>query len=205
MFDFNKLTMDLIHSLDSAKMEAYTFSIEPFSSDLIHKKYELLRQKSFHSAMISTVCGIFTHILPGLGLVVDLTFLVQEIRFYVTQFGLCDKGLKKISSNSNNKILYDDLVAVINKSSFASLILVRDIHALTSVLVKVLPIFAAASAVEAIKFLPLVGHVIHGSMSFLMTKYTLIKILDEISKVALDLHDFIEDVGSQDGKNESKS
>jgi len=188
--------MDLIHSLDSVKMEAFTFSIEPFSPDIIHKKHEILRQKTFHSAIVSTLCGIFTHIVPGLGLVVDLSFLVQEIRFYVTQFGLCEEGLKKIVDNSNNRVVHEDLLAIINKSSYASLILVKDIHALTSVLVKVLPIFAAASAVEAIKFFPLVGHIIHGSMSFLMTKYTLIKVLDEVSKVALDLHQFIEDLNN---------
>ena len=176
-------------------METLTFTIEPMSKEIIQKKHEILKSKTYHSAVISTVCGILTHIVPGMGLVVDMTFLLHEIRFYTVQFGLNEENLRKISAESN--ILYNDLIEVISKSAYASLIFIKDLHTLTSVLVKILPIFAVASATEGIKFFPVLGHIIHGSMSFLMTKFALIKILDEFSRVALDLNDLIMEVNNR--------
>lgn len=199
-FDFNKLSIDLLNSLDTIKMESFTFTIEPMSKEIINKKHEILKSKTYHSAVVSTVCGIFTHIVPGMGLVVDMAFLIQEIKFYSVQFGLNEENLKKISKESN--VLYDDIINVISKSAYASLIFLKDLHSLTSVLIKILPIFAVASATEGIKFFPVLGHIIHGSMSFLMTKFALIKILDEFSKVALDLNEFIIEVNN---KNTTKA
>lgn len=170
-------------------METLTFTILPFSSDIIHRKHEILKAKTFHSAVLSTACGIFTHLLPGLGLVADLSLLVQEIRFFTAQFGIDEIGLRKRSKLS--KVTYEDLMAIVHESIYASLIVLKDLHSLTSVLIKILPIFAAATAMDSMKLLPVVGHIIHGSMSFLMTKYALIKILDEFAKVALDIDQFI--------------
>lgn len=194
-FDFSKLNIDLMSSLTGEKKEAFIFSIEPFSKDIIREKHELLKSKTHHSAVVSTLCGIFTHIIPGVGLVVDLAFLVKEITFYLAQFGLNDDSLSKISKQNN--IAYDELVNIISKSAYASLILLKDLHALTSTLIKVLPIFAAANAADSIKIFPVVGHIIHGSISFLMTKYALLKILDEFSGVALDISAYIEQNGQQ--------
>ena len=187
--DLNKLMIDLIHSLKDTKSETLTFTVEPFSRDLIIKKYETLRSKTYHSAIISTLCGIFTHIVPGVGLIVDLGFLIQEIRFYLSQFNLHEEGLIKTTNKHN--VTYDELLFVISKSSYGSLIILKDVHTLTSVLIKVLPVLAAASALDSIKIFPVVGHIIHGTMSFFMTKIALIKILDEFCNVALEINDLI--------------
>lgn len=189
-FDLNKLMLDLVQSLNATKSETLIFSVEPFSRDLIEKKNEVLKSKTYHSAVVSTLCGIFTHIVPGVGLVADLGFLLQEIRFYSSQFNLHEEGLQKTARRNN--IPYDDLMIIVNKSAYGSLIVLKDMHTLTSVLVRVLPIFAAASALDTMKMFPVVGHIIHGTMSFLMTKIVLIKILDEFCNVALEINDLIE-------------
>lgn len=213
-FDLNKLMLDLVQSLNATKSETLIFSVEPFSRDLIEKKLEVLKSKTYHSAVVSTLCGIFTHIVPGVGLVADLGFLLQEIRFYSRQFNLHEEGLQKTASRHN--IPYDDLIFIINNSAYGSLIALRDIHTLTSVLVRILPIFAAASALDTMKMFPVVGHIIHGTMSFLMTKIVLIKILDEFCNVALEINDLIgskqrydkavsDDVSSSEETSESLS
>lgn len=187
--DLPKLIIDLVHSLEGVKSETLLLTIEPCSADIIHKKYELLKSKTYHSAMVSVLCGIFTHLIPGVGVIADFTFLAHEIKFFMSQFGLNEEGL----NNTANKYDIDkaDLMSIISKSMFASLIVLKDMHSMTSILMKVLPIFAAASTVESVKIIPIIGHIINGSISFLMTKYTLIKILDEFSTLALNIDSLI--------------
>ena len=189
--DFDKLSIEIFNSLAEDKMKSLAFTMEPTTKNLIEKKLQLLKSSITHSAILSTLGGMFTHIMPGLGLIIDATVIIREVRFYLTQFGLNEESLVKTSKSSG--VLYDDLLNLINKSSYATLILLKDMHALISVLTQILPMFGVKNSTEVIKFFPILGTIIHGSASFLMTKHALTNILDELANVALDINQFVEE------------
>ena len=56
---------------------------------------------------------------------------------------------------------------------------------------KVLPLFTISNATEITKLFPLVGQIIHGSLSYAATRYALITVLDEFAKISMEIIDLL--------------
>jgi hypothetical protein len=131
-------------------------------------------------------------------LAADLTLLATEIIFYVKQFSLNKESINNITKKI--KGAHVELSKIFAKSKYASLLLLEDIHSLSGLLLKTIPLFAISSATDLFKFIPIMGFILKGTISYESTKYTLMSILDEFSKVAMDVHNFIRDQNAMEKK-----
>ena len=112
--------------------------------------------------------------LPGVSIVVDLTILTKEMNFYKSQLGLPDENsyeFKTLTPENQEKV---------RKFCVTSAIQIANL----------LEAYAASSAVEeATRYIPIVGSLIAGSISFSSTYYFLhecLKDLEETAMVFLD-------------------
>ena len=185
--DFNKLNLDILDSLNQDKAETMTLTVEPFSKEIVDKKLEILKSKTFYSALVSSVLGTFT--VPGLQIFVDIAFLTTEIWFYMHQFGLRYEVLKELATK--NGIIFDKINNCVNKYKYGPMILINDMQTLSTVMQKLLPLFTISSTNEITKLIPLFGHIIHGSLSFAATRYALITVLDEFAKISMEIIDIL--------------
>ena len=123
--DFNKLNIDMLNSLNNDKRETMALTVEPFSKEIVDKKLEILKSKTFYSALVSSVLGTFT--VPGLQILVDMAFITTEIWFYMHQFGLRIETLKELATK--NGILFEKISACVSStfnSSSESIAIIYD-------------------------------------------------------------------------------
>lgn len=185
--DFNKLNMDILHSLSDDKAETMALTVDPFSKEIVDKKLEILKSKTFYSALASSILGTFT--VPGLQIIIDLAFITTEVWFYIQQFGLRIDTLKELAHK--NGIMFEKIHNCVSKYTYGPMILTNDAQTLTALLMKLLPIFTLTSTSEISKLIPLVGSILHGSLSFAATRYALITILDEFAKISMEIIDIL--------------
>ena len=198
--DFIKLNIDMIENLDKDKMESLALSVKPFSKEIIDKKFKILKSRIFYAAIVSTMCGIL--LFPHIALIADMTFIAREIWYYQKQFGINKETLKKLSKSS--KVLYDKFLTIVSKNKYASLIVLNDICSLTGLLIKTLPLFTLSNTFDLIKYVPILGSIVHGSISFATTKYTLMNILEEFLQVAYDVNKLLLDFNKTQTLDEAK-
>lgn len=107
---------------------------------------------------------------------------------YRDQLGLSFERLSRMASTMNEK-----LSEIISKSRFASILALKDVNSLTTVLIKTLPVLLLSNdAMDVLRILPAAEDVLHGTISFATQKLALINILEEFSKVSADLHSLSE-------------
>ena len=195
---FIKLNDDILKDLEkNEKLVTYVLTIEPLSHQIIYKKTEILRTRAYQIAILSSIFGYFLP-LPGLTIAADLTLLATEIIFYIKQFSLNKESIENLAKKFKGTHL--ELSKIFAKSKYASLLLLEDIHTLSGLLLKTIPLFAISSASDLFKFIPIMGFILKGTISYESTKYTLMSILDELSKVAIDVHNFIKDQNTMEKK-----
>jgi len=107
-YDGPKLLSCLLNELDQkdkknkfSALDAMTMSLPASSLEIIYRKRELLLERIWKVASISTVSGIMP--ISGYNLTADIELLQKEIRLYRTQFGVTDKVLEQ-SSNCPNMV-----------------------------------------------------------------------------------------------------
>lgn len=114
----------------------------------------------------------------------DVVKIAAEIWLYRGQLGLTAEHLSKLGTAFNQKF-----TEIVSKSQFASILLLKDLNSLTSVLLKTLPILILSNnAIDVLRVLPAAEGIIHGTISFASQKLALINILEEFSKISTDLH-----------------
>lgn len=186
--DIGRLNLEICKALELESPEkgtAYALTIKPISKDVIEKKTEILRSRAQEIALMSTLFGnMFA--MPRFMIIVDFLKLSWEIWFYREQLGLTQKSFENLFK-INNTFIRQKLANVISKSKYASYLLVSDLNSLTSVLLKTLPSLVITDTVDIIKFLPIMGSLLHGSVSYASAKLALLNILDEFSKISQDI------------------
>lgn len=110
--------------------------------------------------------------------------MASEVWLYRDQLGLSPQ---KIAQATN--VASDKLSELISKSKLASMLVLKDVNSLTSVLIKMLPLLIMSNdAMGLLRILPAAESLVHGTISFATQKLALVNILEEFSKVAADLH-----------------
>jgi len=84
-------------------------------------------------------------------------------------------------------------VEIVSKSKFLSILFLKDFNALTTVLLKTLPVLILSNdAMDMIRIVPVAEGLLHETISFASQKIALMNILEEFSKIAGDLHSLSE-------------
>jgi hypothetical protein len=187
----SKLYLDIFQNLpDEEKKQAFMFSIEPISHEIIQSKSRLLAKRTHNVALVSTLFGKLVS-LPGLSLIADFVLISSEIWFYKDQLGLSKRNLEEMKKKG--KDFMEKVTNLMSNSKYGSYLVLHDIRSLTELLIKSLPILTNLHLVDWITIVPIIGSAMHNSASFSTTKYTLVSILEEFEKVANDLQSLVYD------------
>lgn len=180
--DLSKLHEDIIENLEWNKMTAFILSIDAISPEIIEKKSEILKKRSSGVSVQSSLFGTLIS-GPGLVIIADIALLSAEIWFYRKQLGLTNENFKKLSENSHSacKKMFQDL----STNRYGSYALLRNINQISCALIRMIPSILVSDFVDAIKLIPMVGSILHGSTSMAVSQSTLVQIIDELSRVAI--------------------
>ena len=97
------------------------------------------------------------------------------------------------------KNVHTKITKMLSKSKYASLLL-EDIHSLSGILLTILPLFAVSTASDMFKFVPILGLILKGAISYEATKSSLMSILNEFSRISLEVNSFLRDQNSLENK-----
>ena len=165
-WEFARLNQAILDAMPEYEQESLTLSLGNRSTDMLKRKVKILKRRVKTVAALSGVVGVAP--VPGLSFAVDMALIMHELKFYKSQLGIPKEGsskFSKLSSDTQTKVK-------------AIVILLANV---TSYFVK----FAAVEAAEQVSlFLPLVGWLIAGVISWLTTYHFLNKKLKEMEEVA---------------------
>ena len=172
-WDFVRLTQAILDVLPARQRESLTLTLNivtSMSSDILQRKVEILRGRIWKVAAASAAVAVVP--VPGLSFAVDLALITREISFYRSQLGLPEADTPEFFK------LKFDMRKSIRKFCFTS----------AAQLSGFLAAYVSQSALEeASRYIPIVGLVIAGSMSFSSTYYFLRHCLEELEKTAVEV------------------
>ena len=174
-WEFDRLRKAILDVLPRCQRESLTMTLgvlKSLSTEMVKRKVEVLRGRIWMVASASAAAAMVP--IPGLSVAVDIGLMIKEITFYRTQLGLPEEGSDEFANlhvNTQDDVRKVCLTTATQLSGF-------------------LAAYAAeASAEEFTRFIPLIGLVIAGGMSFATTYYGLKHCLEEVEKVALTVLD----------------
>ena len=143
-WDFPKLAEAILDAMPKYKQESLTLALESFSPEIIRRKVEILKQRTWKSAFKSALVGTIP--LPGVSAVYDANLIIDEINMYRTTLGLPEKWSEEFTKlHSATKETAAKLTAVL-----ASYVV-------------------SGVAEEYARFIPFIGTGIAGAISFATT------------------------------------
>ncbi|XP_067403991.1 interferon-inducible GTPase 5-like [Emydura macquarii macquarii] len=164
-YDFPKLQEVLVDELPSHKQLTLLRSLSNISKEILEKKKEQLQTQIWRKSLAS--CGIAAVPVPGLSMVLDITFLMTSLQEYCRDFGLSENTLTTLARQANKPIA--ELKAVIQSP-------LRE--EITEGFVAKLMTKCTAGGVKYsayfLNFLPVLGSVIAAAISF-PTTYLMLK------------------------------
>ena len=176
-WDFVRLTEAIIDVLPVRQRESLTLSlgiVKSLSTKILERKIEVLKSRMWMVASASFAAAIVP--VPGLSIAVDLGLITAEITFYRSQLGLPEEGSERFEN------LDVQLQERVSKFCFTTAVQVGTL----------LAAFSAESVIEEVtRFIPFIGSVIAGSMSFCTTYYFLQRSLKELEETAMMVLDDI--------------
>ena len=121
--------------------------------------------------------------VPGLSIAVDLTLLTKEVSLYKSQLGLPEENsfeFRRMTPQNQEKV---------RKFCFTSAVQIANLVAA----------YGASSAVEEVtRYIPVLGSVIAGGISFSSTYYFLQQCLKELEKTA---NDYLDEINTRIGED----
>ena len=177
-FEFEELVDAIIHDLPQRQREAAILTLAAVSQSVIKAKANQLRKRAWTAAIVSAIVAAVP--VPGLFIVVDAGIIIEEGSFYYEQLGLDDKSLKERAGAMSIEV--KSLIKIVRKVfphefdlSFVKALAVGGIHA------------GAMILEEVSRFIPFIGSVIAAPISLATTRYLLVKIIDKMESVSLEL------------------
>ncbi|XP_054854905.1 interferon-inducible GTPase 5-like [Eublepharis macularius] len=177
MFDFPHLQVTLENDLDDLKKYALIASMPAFSRDVLKKKKAAMESLIWKVSLVS--CGIGAIPVPGLSLVCDIGILVATMRYFCKVFGLDEDSLRRLASRVRKPLSM--LRSAIKKSPMASQVTTEFV---TDLLTKSLVCGAVMAAEFALDFVPVLGSLTGGALSFVTTFYILKSFLHDVEEDA---------------------
>ncbi|XP_060113997.1 interferon-inducible GTPase 5-like [Heteronotia binoei] len=177
MHDFPRLQETLENDLDGLKRDVLIAALPAFSKEVLKKKKATMDALIWKIALVS--CGIGTIPIPGLSLVCDISILVGTMSYFCKVFGLDADSLHRLANRVGKPI--DVLRSAIKKSPMASQITTEYV---TDLLTKSL-LCGTVMAVEfVLDFVPVLGSLTGGALSFVTTFYILKSFLHDVEEDA---------------------
>ena len=212
-YDFPKLQKDICKDAPNIISEALKLTISARSEELIELKYQMFLPRLKMGSLASAATAAVP--VPGFGASVDLVILVSETCNYLFSFGLDPKGIRayeRLLSLDEGDLERDLNNYLKNHAPFVFFVRNKSLDIdITSeslwttaatvvksggpILAKMVAEQATSEAVESTLkiFIPVIGQIIAGSISFGLTYCQLKKSLDTVRKAAL----FINRAGMQ--------
>uniref|UniRef100_A0A8C5AJY0 Interferon-inducible GTPase 5-like n=1 Tax=Gadus morhua TaxID=8049 RepID=A0A8C5AJY0_GADMO len=175
LYDFPALQDTMERELPSHKRDVLNRGIPKVCKSIINKKKEVFRSQIWYYALISSTVAAVP--LPGLSFTADLGILVSVLTNYLNGFGLDEKSLAKLSSDTNTPL--EDLRAEMKCLCSGQNVSIE----LVSLMLYSLPLLTeeAAKVVEGSRWIPLLGIPIAASSSFTFITSFLTSTLDSLS------------------------
>ena len=175
-WDFPVLSARLIRDLPIHKREAMIYSLRALTFDQVRQKRKTLESRTWKAAALSGLSAAVP--IPGLSVAVDLGLIIYEPIFYLKVFGLDEASLRSLARATGIEM---DLP--VSKIEFPLLNYISQ-QGVTKLLVSYGPMVATE---EYLRYIPVVGSAIAGSLSYRKTMSALTTILNEMEKNALEV------------------
>lgn len=178
LYDFNRLEETLERELPQHKRDVLMLALPNITLEINERKKKALQGNIWKLALISATVAAVP--IPGLNAAAsvsaDVYILVSELRKYYKAFGLDPNSLKKLSDSSGKSV--DELKVVLKSPLNTEITKDLVIRLLTSS-----SLFAVESAAEYfLGFIPILGSLVAGSMSFATIYYLLQRCLNELAE-----------------------
>ena len=153
-WDYSRLTEAICDALPSLQRESAILTLKATSTKMLNEKVEILRSRIWKVAALSS--GVAAIPLPGLSIAFDIGLMINEISRYRSMLGIPEEGTTAFS------MLKAPLQQCIRETC-TNVTSTKGIQALLSG-------FAAEHAVEEVsRWIPFVGTMLAGCMSFVCT------------------------------------
>ncbi|XP_041357438.1 interferon-inducible GTPase 5-like [Gigantopelta aegis] len=192
MWQFEELMEQLIVALPEMKRISLVLSIGPVSKQVIGQKTKILKDRIWKMSTLSALAAAGGALVPiplvggAIGVAVDLGILIAEVNFYLKQYGLNDESLKQLADRTNTTVDY-----YIKSLTFASSLVTKR-QTIKTFVFDVIKRQATkqvqkTAARELAKFIPIIGSVVAGGVSFGTCYYILEKTIKEFEADALSV------------------
>ncbi|XP_065429694.1 interferon-inducible GTPase 5-like [Chrysemys picta bellii] len=175
-YDFQLLQETLQNELDDQKRHVFILAMPNISAKILEKKKAELQEHIWAVALLS--CAIGAVPVPGLSLACDVAILVFHMKCYCMAFGLDDESLTRLAQQVGKPVA--ELKSAIKKSPLASAITKEFVLTVLS-----RSLCGALMVLELVlNFVPVLGSLAGGGISFVTTYYMLKSFLDEAAEDA---------------------
>lgn len=180
-WDYDRLTQAILQGLPTYQREAMTLSLTRLSEKMVERKVEVLNERIWKVAAVSAATAAVP--LPFLSIAVDAKLIVDEVCFYRSQLCLPSEGsCDFLRLNIQTQDIIRELCFQ-NASQVAAFLS---------------PYAAGAGVEEFTRFVPLIGPVLAGGLSFAATFGALKYCLHKVKGVALAvLNDAVQDAAKK--------
>ncbi|XP_030649194.1 interferon-inducible GTPase 5-like [Chanos chanos] len=176
LYDFGHLQETLASELSEQKRHVLMLALPNVTSGIIEKKKEELEANIWKVALLSA--GAAAVPVPGLSIAVDVGILVKEIERYTTAFSFDEESLKRASARSGRSL--EEIREVLKSPLMKGM----SIHALVMMLLGSAVLVAEETAERVLSFIPILGSLAAGTLSFVTVRHMLQKCLNEMAEDA---------------------
>ncbi|CAL8347916.1 unnamed protein product [Merluccius merluccius] len=173
-YDFPTLQETIEREMPSLKRDALILALPNVCRSVIHKKKEVFSSQIKYYALLSA--GVAAIPVPGLSIAVDAVILVSVLKTYVDGFGLDEKSLEKLSSDTNTPLA--DLMKVMKCD-------ISGKYVTAELVVKLLSScsaqFSLSTAKKVLSWIPFFGAAVKVPHSYITTYKFLSDNLDKLS------------------------
>ncbi len=172
-YDFNLLQGMMEKELPQHKRHVLMLALPNITLEINDKKKKALEKNIGKVALLSALVAAVP--VPGLSIAVDTALIAKELRKYYSVFGLDDPSLLKLCKKSGKTI---EEVKSLMKSPFHQGINTSSMFTLLGATA----LLISEDVVEMfVSFIPFIGSVVAGGMSFLTVSRMLKKALNDIA------------------------
>ncbi|KAH1179802.1 interferon-inducible GTPase 5-like [Mauremys mutica] len=175
-YDFPLLQETLANELDAHKRHAFILSLPNISAKILEKKKAELKKHVWKLALVSGAIAAIP--VPGLSLACDVAILAVNMKLYLIAFGLDDNSLARLAKQVGKPVA--ELKSVIKTVPMADSISKEWV---VSLLARS-GCAAVMIAEDLLDFVPIIGPLLSGGVSFGTTYYMLKRFLNDASKDA---------------------
>ncbi|UJR13145.1 hypothetical protein I4U23_000169 [Adineta vaga] len=178
-YDFILLAQRLVEDFPDLKRQAFIFSMNAFSVQMVQTKARELRSTMWKYASLSAVIATIPTL--GLSIAADLVIIATAGKTFFNGLGLDDASLQKLSNITRANL--PKLKGIVEQNIDVKKLLTS--QGIKELCVSLPAVIASEAAEEGLRFIPLLGSLIAAPISFGTTYYILNHIFTKIEEVAL--------------------